>query len=60
MFIFEENQWKHKTKLKCTINPILRKIQFFTDKPWVIASLVEFKNKKPVFLGYRLRKLKAL
>jgi len=28
----------HRHPLKLLVNPVLRKLQFFTDRPWVIAS----------------------
>ena len=31
----------HRTKLKCTVNPFLRLMQFWTNRPFVIYSLVE-------------------
>lgn len=45
--------WNHVTTLKCIVNPILRKIQFFTNKPFVIASICEFKkDSAPEFKKY--------
>jgi len=44
----------HKTKLKCLINPILRTLQFYTDRPYVIVSL--FENQE--FKKYRFMKMR--
>lgn len=41
--------WMHKSPLKLVLNPILRKIQWFTDRPYVIVSQTEF-------IGFRERK----
>ena len=50
--------WKHKTPLKCIINPILRKLQFFTDSPFVISSECEFrKDQDPKFIRYRFQRV---
>jgi len=57
-YIFNDNYWNHKTPLKLFINPILRKIQFFTNKPFVITSLTEFINDTPNFLKYKLMRVK--
>jgi hypothetical protein len=43
----------HKTRLKCTVNPVLRVLQFWSKRPYVIYSKfdnedIELKN----FLGY--------
>jgi hypothetical protein len=46
----------HKTKLKCIVNPILRKLQWFTDSPYVIVS--KFNNDN--FIGYAIRRVKIL
>lgn len=60
-FVYDEEykEWRHKTPLKCFINPILRKIQFWTDKPFVIASICDVsENNKPVFLKYTIKRVK--
>ena len=49
--------WRHKTPLKCLINPILRKIQFWTKKPLVIASKTDIVNNIPHFRGYVLTRV---
>lgn len=41
MYIFKSKTLNHKTRLKLIINPILRKMQWFTDKPFVIASICD-------------------
>ena len=53
----------HRTPLKVIVNPILRFLQFWTKRPFVIASDTEFdKNGKPHFLNYcfaRIKKMKV-
>ena len=50
--------WMHRTPLKLFINPILRFIQFWTMKPFVIASDTDFdENGKPHFMGYCICKV---
>lgn len=44
--------WMHRTPLKLVINPILRFIQFWTMKPYVISSITKFDNDKPHFIKY--------
>ena len=56
-YIYEGNNWYHKTPLKLLVNPLLRKIQFFTRRPYVIASKTEFKEGNPKFLGYSFRRI---
>jgi len=50
--------WMHKTPLKCLINPILRFIQFYTDKPFVIYSECEKNNEKWHFIKYGFGRVK--
>lgn len=51
--------WTHKTSLKCFVNPILRILQFFTDKPFIITSVCEFrKNQEPLFIKYNIQRVK--
>jgi len=48
---------QHKTKLKCFVNPILRKIQFWTMKPFVIASESIKLGGEYYFLGYSFKRV---
>lgn len=48
----EYNCWMHRTPLKCIINPILRFIQFYTNKPFVIYSECEEIDGKWHFIKY--------
>lgn len=51
----------HRTPLKCIVNPILRKIQFWTDEPWVISSICEKdENGTWHFIKYELARVKYL
>jgi hypothetical protein len=47
----------HKTKLKRFVNPILRKIQFFTDRPWVIASQFLIIDSDYYLVGYSFERV---
>lgn len=44
----------HKTWSKCLINPVLRKIQFWTDKPFVIASKITDEHE---FVRYAIKRV---
>ena len=44
--------WMHRTPLKKVLNPILRLVQLWSIKPYVIASKTIFVNDKPHFSGY--------
>lgn len=46
----------HSTRLNRVVNPILRKIQFKTDTPFVIASV--FNDEKTEFSHYTIRRIK--
>jgi hypothetical protein len=52
--------WMHRPLLKVIVNPILRKLQFFTKKPWVISSIVEMKNGIPVFKRYSMHRVECV
>lgn len=51
-------EWVHRHPLKLVFNPILMKIQFFTDRPWLIASRFSDENVfiKFVFARIQLRR----
>jgi len=56
--VFKGVEYKqHKTKLKCFVNPILRKIQFFTDRPWVIASQFLIIDSDYYLVGYSFERV---
>ena len=59
-FIFNEetNNWNHKSPIKLLINPIFRTLQFWTNKPFVIATEVEFINKVPRFIKYKFTRVR--
>ena len=53
--------WMHRTPLKCFINPILRKIQFWSKDKWVIGSKTDFdENGVPHFKGYGLIRTRVM
>ncbi len=47
----------HKSWSKCIINPVLRKLQFWTDKPFVIASKITNDHE---FVRYTIKRVKLL
>ena len=49
--------WMHRTPLKLIVNPILRKLQFWTNCPYVICSETIFVDGKPHFLNYSFGKM---
>ena len=44
--------WIHKAPIKVLLNPLLRKIQFWRNDPYVIASVTEFIDKQPKFIKF--------
>lgn len=44
----------HQTRLKCFLNPKLRTLQYWTDEPYVIASVFE----KGEFITYKFTRVK--
>lgn len=60
---FKTRTHNHRTTLKCLINPILRKIQFFTNYPFVISSICDFVCEKEgeqtyIFYYYRFQRVR--
>jgi hypothetical protein len=49
-----DGHWVHRSPIKLLANPLLRKLQFFTDKPFVIASETEFVDTVPQFIKYKM------
>lgn len=54
----DEDVWVHRTMLKRIINPILRFCQFWTDNPYVIASITDMKDGLPYFSHYAIKRVK--
>lgn len=53
--------WMHKSPVKLLLNPILRKIQFWTKEPFVICSKTDFdENGAPRFRGYGLIRTRVM
>ena len=50
----------HKSGIKLFINPILRRIQFWTMKPYVIASICNLVEKFPNYYLYEFVRYKFL
>lgn len=44
----------HRTWLKCLVNPVLHKFQYWTDEPYVIASVF----KREEFIRYKIARVK--
>lgn len=68
-FFFKDkkrNAWRHRTPIKCIINPILRAIQFWTSKPYVICSICDYKecdvthDSVPFFVKYSLMRVEYI
>lgn len=58
-YVYTDNKyWNHRSPLKCIVNPILRRLQFFTDRPYVIASKTEFIDGEPNFIKYDFIRVK--
>jgi hypothetical protein len=51
-YVKNEWGWNHRHPLKLIINPILRNIQFFTNRPYVMASVTEFIDGVPHFIKF--------
>lgn len=60
VYNLEYNCWMHRTPLKYLVNPILRKLQFWTDKPFVIYSDCEKVNGSWHFKRYGFGRVKYL
>lgn len=43
----------HSTTLKHIVNPILRILQFYTKRPYVLVSVLD----GPYFVGYQIKKM---
>lgn len=49
----------HRTPLKLIVNPILRFFQFYTEKPYVIVSFIEFDSYgNGNFIRYGFKRVK--
>lgn len=48
----------HRTLLKITVNPILRLLQFWTWKPYVIGSIMDEVNGEWIFLRYTFSRVR--
>lgn len=58
-FVRNKNGWNHKTSIKCLINPIFRLVQFYTFKPFVIASLCDITDSEnPKFIKYQFKRVR--
>lgn len=59
-FIKEDGQLFHIPKIKLVINPFLRLFQFYTKKPFVIASITDVTNEKPIFIEFKFVRVTRL
>lgn len=53
-------RWIHRTPLKIIVNYPLRILQFFTNRPIVLASKCVYKGKDIDFLGYSFIRVKFI
>lgn len=53
----EDGNYIHKAPMKVVLNPCLRFLQFYSDKPYVIATMTEFKHGKPGFVEYKIKRV---
>lgn len=62
MFILRsDGTWNHAPTRKVIINPILRKLQWWTDRPYVIGSICEWNEYgRPVFVKYAFQRVKYM
>jgi len=56
-YVNEDGHWMHKSPIKLWLNPKLRKLQWWDDRPWVIASKTEWIDGVPHFKGYSFQKV---
>lgn len=52
-----DDHWLHRSPIKCLINPILRKLQFYTNNPYIIASKTLWEDGTPHFNGYKFTRV---
>jgi hypothetical protein len=60
---FKCETMNHKSSIKLFVNPILRKIQFWTMEPFVISSMANVVQTFPnyilfEFLGYKIQRVR--
>jgi hypothetical protein len=55
---WEDGSWGHRPPIKRIINTILRGVQFFTNKPYLIWSQCEVKDNRPIrFIKYHFGRI---
>jgi hypothetical protein len=47
----------HSTRLKRIVNPVLRKLQFWTDRPCVIVSIFNYGKTDLIFSHYTIMRM---
>lgn len=58
-----DGNWYHGPWWKRVVNPILRTLQFWTDRPYVVYSQCDVRTTPPTFLRYgfgRIRQFKRM
>jgi len=53
-----DGHWCHRAPRKLIINPILRLIQFWRNDPYVIASITNMEKKNPIFIEFKICRVK--
>lgn len=56
-YVKSETGWIHRSPIKVLLNPALRKIQFWSSSPVVIASVTNFEEGIPRFVRYVLKRV---
>lgn len=51
-------KWTHRPPFKVILNPILRFLQFWTDRPYVIATMATRTKHNFIFKGYKLSRVR--
>lgn len=59
-YVKVDGQWRHRSPLKCILNPVLRTIQFWRQEPYVIATVTDFVDGQPHFVKYQVARIKYL
>jgi len=54
----ESGNYIHNPWFKRLFNPMFRKVQFWTDRPFVIATKTSWLNGKPLFVKYIFSRVK--
>lgn len=56
-FEYIDGKLIHNTPIKRKLNPILRRIQFWTYRPYVLVSNIEILDDIPHFKSYTIKRM---